>query len=274
MTSALHCPHCGAHVSENDKFCAHCGKKIETQSSAGEPSRVQQSTVVCSSCGRVNPASEKSCYGCGSPLEIAAHAGDIDKEHSSRKPNPKKKKQNPQTNYVVGIFVLLVVAIALFEYFRSPSGDPHVHTPAAQQQTQTTDPSVLTEITNLEAKIKSDPKESDALLQLANRLHDAKFYPRAIETYKQFLALKPNDADARVDLAICYFETGESPRAVAEIESVVKKHPKHQMALFNLGVIHLSSGNMDEAKKWLQKAADIDPASPAGKRAQELLHQH
>ena len=185
----------------------------------------------------------------------------------------KKKKQIPQTNYVIGIFIALAIVIVAVEYFRSPSGDTHVHTPAIQQA-QPTDPSVLTEITNLEAKIKSDPKDSDALLQLANRLHDAKFYPRAIETYKQFLVLKPNDADARVDMAICYYETGDASQAVREIESVVKKHPKHQMAAFNLGVIQLSSGNLEESKKWLKKAVDIDSLSPAGQRARDLLHQH
>lgn len=274
MTSVLHCPHCGAHVSVNDKFCAHCGKKIETQSSVDDQSRVKTNTVVCSSCGRVNPASEKSCYGCGSPLDVAPTAGELKKEPPPHKVQPKKKKKIPETNYVIGIFAALVLVIAVVEYLRSPTGDTHVHTPAAQQQTQTTDPSVLTDIANLEARIKSNPNESDALLQLANKLHDAKFYPRAIETYKQFLALKPDDADARVDLAICYFETGEAPRAVQEIESVVKKHPKHQMALFNLGVIQLSSGNVDESKKWLKKAVDIDPSSPAGQRAQELLHKH
>lgn len=169
---------------------------------------------------------------------------------------------------------MLAIGIIGIEYVSAPSGGTNPLTPPPQLQTQTTDPSVLTEINNLEARTKADPKDSEALLQLANRLHDAKFYPRAIETYKQFLALKPNESDARVDMAICYFETEENQRAVQEIESVIKKQPNHQMATFNLGVIQLSMGNLEVSKKWLQKAVDIDPNSPAGQRAQELLKQH
>ncbi|MEW5800150.1 MAG: tetratricopeptide repeat protein [Bacteroidota bacterium] len=273
MTSALHCPHCGASISAADKFCAHCGTKLISQTPESESPKTHQGTIVCASCGRVNPMSEKICFGCGSPLDAAPAVTETKKESSVSKTQAKKKKKIPQTNYVIGIFIALAIVIIAVEYFRSPSGDTHVHTPATQQS-QPTDPSVVTEITNLEAKIKSDPKDSDALLRLANMLHDAKFYPRAIETYKQFLALKPNDADARVDMAICYFETDDAPRAVREIESVVKQYPKHQMAVFNLGVIHLSSGNMDEAKKWLKKAVEIDSLSPAGQRARDLLHQH
>lgn len=273
MTSALHCTHCGASLSTADKFCARCGTKVVSQSPESDSPIAHLRTIVCASCGRVNPSTGKVCYGCGSPLDAAPAAVETKKEPSAPKTKAKKKKQIPQSNYVIGIFIALVAGIVAIEYLQSPSGDTHVHTPATQQA-QPTDPSVLTEITNLEVKIKSNPKDSDALLQLANRLHDAKFYPRAIETYKQFLTLKPNDADARVDLAICYFETDDVTRAVQEIETVVKKHPKHQMATFNMGVIQLSSGNMTEAKKWLKKAVDIDSLSPAGQRARELLHQH
>lgn len=274
MTSALHCTHCGASLSTGDKFCAHCGTKVASQSPESDSPKARQRTIVCASCGRANPSSKKICYGCGSPLDIAPATGETRKESPAPKAQTKKKKQIPQSNYVIGVFIALVAVIVIVEYLQSPSGDTHVHTPAVVQQAQPTDPSVLTEITNLEAKLKSNPKDSDALLQLANKLHDAKFYPRAIEIYKRFLALKPNETDARVDMAICYFETGDAPRAVQEIESVVKKQPKHQMAAFNLGVIQLSLGNMDEAKQWLKKAADIDSLSPAGQRAKELLHQH
>ena len=48
----------------------------------------------------------------------------------------------------------------------------------------------------------------------------------------------------------------------------------HQMAMFNLGVILLSDNKTEESKRWLQKAIDIDPNSPAGERAKEILHQH
>lgn len=277
MTSVRYCPHCGESISVEDKFCAHCGKKINLSDPSAEAASATTSTVVCSTCGRVNTSSVQLCVGCGSELTAVPEVVLSSKEpaRQSKKKSKKNGAKLSLANYVVVLFFILIAIIVGVEYVNTPAPvkQPQVSN-SAQEQTHTTDPAVLNTIKNLEEQVKANPKESETLLQLANALHDAKFYPRAIETYKSFLQLKPNHADARVDMAICYFETGDASRAIQEIESVVKKAPKHQMALFNLGVIHLSSGNMDEAKKWLQKATDIDPSSSAGQRAQELLHQH
>lgn len=272
MTSALSCPHCGSPVSAGDKFCAHCGKQISLhRESSSEKSR----TIVCSSCGRVNSATEEVCIGCGSPLVIlsAAEQQTANTAHQPRQRAKQQKETVPIAKFAVIVFAILAVLIVVLEYRNAPKGNVPSR-PVVQQQEQQTDPSVLNEITTLEARVQANPKDSEALLQLANRLHDAKFYPRAIETYKQFLLLQPRNADARVDMAICYFETGDSKQAVREIESVLKREPTHQMAAFNLGVIQLSSGNLPEAKKWLKTAAEIDSLSPAGQRARELLLQH
>lgn len=273
MTSALSCPHCGSPVSAQDKFCANCGKQISV---AAPASSAKPSTIVCTTCGRVNSSTNEICVGCGSPL-IAAAAAEPRESATQAKPKQQTKKKREsalQTKYLLIIFVALAILIIVLEYRNAPNGSASQNRAASQQEVHSTDPSVLNEITNLETRVKTNPTDSQALLELANKLHDARFYPRAIETYKQFLALQPANADARVDMAICYFETGDSEQAVREIESVLKKEPKHQMAAFNLGVIQLSSGNLPEAKKWLKKAADLDPSSPAGQRAQELLQQH
>ncbi|MEW6061253.1 MAG: tetratricopeptide repeat protein [Bacteroidota bacterium] len=272
MTSTLSCPHCGSPISIGDKFCANCGKQI---SSSRESSSEKPRTVVCPTCGRVNSASEEVCIGCGSLLVVQETMTEKTKESASQLKQPVKKKKGtvPQTRYVLMIFAILAVLIVVLEYRNAPKGSMQ-NRPVSRQQEPQTDPSVLNEIRNLEVRVKANPNDSEALLQLANRLHDAKFYPRAIETYKQFLLLQPNNADARVDMAICYFETGDTKQAVSEIESVLQREPTHQMAAFNLGVIQLSSGNLPEAKKWLKKAVDIDSLSPAGQRARELLQQH
>ena len=59
-----------------------------------------------------------------------------------------------------------------------------------------------------------------------------------------------------------------------EIKKALAVDPKHQMAMFNLGVILLSDNKVEESKQWLQKTIDIDPNSLAGERAKEILHQH
>ena len=77
-----------------------------------------------------------------------------------------------------------------------------------------------------------------------------------------------------VDLGTCYNETGHNEPALNDIKKALVAHPKHQMAMFNLGVILLSDSKVEESKQWLQKAIDIDPNSLAGQRAKEILHQH
>jgi tetratricopeptide (TPR) repeat protein len=177
----------------------------------------------------------------------------------------------------------LLIAFALFgavvitiEVMQMPSGTVQQNTEQHQhdESTSTTDPSVIERITQLEKATAADPSNADLNLQFANALHDAKFFPRAIESYKKVLALDPKNYDARVDLGICYYETGSNAQAVKEIETVIKQQPKHQMAMFNLGIIQLSSQNMDEAKKWLKKCIELDPQSTAGLRAQQILQQH
>ncbi len=186
------------------------------------------------------------------------------------------KTQSSQTPFwlkaILGTFAIYVVVVIVFEMQHLPSGNVQKNQPPIVPQQ--TDPSVVNRISDLEKQIAANPNDAEPVLQLANELHDAKFFPRAIETYKKYIALNPKNVDARVDLGICYFEVGNHDQAVKEIESVITAEPKHQMAMFNLGIIQLSIQNIDEAKQWLKKCVEIDPQSTAGLRALQILQQH
>ncbi len=270
MANQVLCPHCKSSIAVTDKFCPHCGKKLEQAREAVQALK----TVVCSGCGRVNSASNVVCEGCGSELEQKEQLRREEAHHSAKQTKKQGKKKTSPSAYIVAGFIALIAVFIVLELRNSPAS--HTHAPDAQTSTPAPEKNspLLSEITMLESKVKADPKNADAILQLANNLHDAKFYPRAVEAYKNFLKLQPNNTDARVDLGICYFELKETDQAVKEIKTALRIDPKHQMAMFNLGIIHLSSGDLPEAKKWFQKCVDIDPASTAGVRAQELLLQH
>ncbi len=277
MSEKLLCSQCGYSVSPASKFCPNCGNKLERSTPQEDSASVVPAKIVCSSCGTVNPSTEQVCFGCGSSLSVAHHQDKQQPKVPLKSPDGRKKKSERLsiTRIVLSLFGLFIVGVAIFELQKSPSGGVQKNMPAdAQHSAPITDASVLKKITELEKTLEADPNNSDALLELANHLHDAKFFPRAIETYKKFLTLLPKHTDARVDLGICYFETGDTQRAVGEIEIALKSDPKHQMAMFNLGVIQLSARNLEEAKKWLKKCVDIDPNSTAGQRAQQILSQH
>ncbi len=232
---------------------------------------------VCSSCGVVNQSSSKFCSGCGSILTVGKNP------QTASTPSSKSTKTESTEiplwlKVILVVFVVYGVAMFVNEAINLPSGSvqrSEQSVPESQVQSQTpADPAIVNTITELEKQLAANPNDAETILQFANTLHDAKFYLRAVEMYKKYVALNPANSDARVDLGICYFELGNLDQALKEIESVVKKDPKHQMAMFNLGIIQLSSQNMVEAKSWFKKCIAIDPQSTAGLRAQQILEQH
>jgi cytochrome c-type biogenesis protein CcmH/NrfG len=286
MSDGLTCRQCGKELLEEAKFCPHCGTKVDQ-----EPKSVTQAIVdvVCSDCGVVNSSDNKFCHGCGIPLSgVSGKAAPVSiapvstasptvAPPAKRQKHPEKKKGKPKKiNFSIvaySLFGLLVVAVALYEWKSNSTPDISSAPPSGVNAVK---PNVVSmqELNDLENTVKANPKNSDALLALANKLQDAKFFPRAIETYKKFLVLKPEYADAHVDLGICYFESGDSKKAISEIEGVLAADPKHQMAMFNLGIIQLNAGNLTESSKWFKKTIALDSTSFAGKKAQELLQQH
>ncbi|MDD8019379.1 MAG: tetratricopeptide repeat protein [Bacteroidota bacterium] len=276
MSETIVCRHCSSSISSSAKFCPNCGQKVTVNAEDQSPDFQSKTKIVCSSCGIVNEAGSQFCYACGIPLTNAktAQPKTFVKPPAAQKTVKKSHgKKIPVQTIILIVFGLVIVGLLILE-FQKPSPVSAESSTPMNPSAAVNDASVLQDIKNLESELAVHPDNSEALLQLANRLHDAKFFPRAIETYKKYLALNPAQTDAHVDLGICYFETGDTPKAVAEIESALRRDPKHQMAMFNLGIIQLSSQNMDEAKKWLKKCVEIDPESRAGKKAKEILSQH
>jgi tetratricopeptide (TPR) repeat protein len=162
----------------------------------------------------------------------------------------------------------------------TPKGEAHVHADPP--------PVSIQEIERLQAEADARPSDAPALLRLANILHDnamrdSRFLLRAIETYKKYLNLQPANPDARVDLGICYFELGRVDsinnrslfsQAIREMETAFRSSPTHQPAAFNLGIVNLNAGNLEESNKWMKKTVELNQQSELGQRAQRILEQH
>lgn len=57
QTESTHdCPHCGATIPDDAKFCSLCGKKIDRD-------------ITCPNCGLKNQSDAKFCYSCGNKIE-------------------------------------------------------------------------------------------------------------------------------------------------------------------------------------------------------------
>lgn len=282
---SISCSNCGSPVALNDKFCAKCGTALvwDDGASVAEEKKLPAGNIVCPSCGVTNSPTNVLCRGCGTNLATATSltqskpASKKTSAGSSReagkKKSPGKRLESWKTTSIAGALVVLV--ILGIGVFRNP---PKEISSQNQSLANTTDagvnPTLMNDIDALQKDVDVNPKDAASLLRLANALHDAKFAPRAIEMYKKYLLIKPADPDARVDMAICYFESGDSPTALKEMRAALKYDPKHQMATFNIGIVNLNQGNLQESNEWFKKTVALDPNTQVAQRAQQILAQH
>jgi tetratricopeptide (TPR) repeat protein len=144
-------------------------------------------------------------------------------------------------------------------------------------------PQALADLEPLQRAVDANPTDPAALIRLANALHDNHAYVRAADVYKKYLVLRPRNPNARVDLGICYYELSSLDTAntvqylmmaLAEMQRAHADSVTHQPAVFNLGVVNLRLGNLEESNKWFRDAVQLNRTSELGVRAQQMLEQH
>ena len=252
----------------------------------------------CPACGHENTHGGPSCDVCGAslpkdspsfgvatrPAERNVRRGTKDRPKSARPAGVAKRRWEPWQLVAGGILGAVVIFFLYGEWTRYSSSS--VSSPGVRPSTAAT--AVQEEIQRLEASIQRNPSDAPSILRLANLLHDSGLQNphdlvHAIETYRKYLALEPGNPDARVDMGICYFELARADsmhardlyeHAAREMKAAFAEHPKHQAAAFNLGVVYLNAGNLEESRAWFQKAIAIDARSAMGSQAKGMLNQH
>ncbi|MBI5464666.1 MAG: tetratricopeptide repeat protein [Ignavibacteriales bacterium] len=234
---------------------------------------------VCAHCGTELRWNDKFCGSCGQQVEWPGAAKPEPREHRNE-----RKKPSPVSSswkLVAGFFVVLLVGILVVELMRKPVSSPSASQgmpPQAQNQPQAApqgpNMAAIGELNDLESQVKANPANMRLTLQLANLLHDNRFWEKATIYYKTYLAKNPKDVNARVDLGICYKELGNTGEARNQMQQALKFEPKHLFAHFNLGIVALTEGNLQESNAWFKKTVEIDPNSETGQRAKQLISQH
>lgn len=278
------CGQCGNSIRLHDRFCATCGTEVDWTESetAGQsqndltPAQSGKGTVICPSCGVPNRASNEKCVACGSLLFKQQTKTSVTPQHSKQKSDDKKRKSSPLKLepwhwLAIAASGLIIIVIVIGELRNTPK---EISAGSSAASNVSVSPTMLADIDAMQKTVDANPNDTQAMLHLANMLHDAHFYPRAIEMYKKYLAKKPADPNARVDMGICYLETGDAPTAAKEMETALKYDPKHQMAMFNLGIVNLNMGNVQQSNEWLRKAIKVDSTTTVAQRAKDILSEH
>jgi tetratricopeptide (TPR) repeat protein len=286
-----YCAECGFKIEGEFKFCPNCGSQIISKVTAQDKIKKNSDEfIICKNCGEENPSENSECFSCGILIKGNKNRKNGTAKYESKR-NDQKKTDKEKTsdkkvvneekvldNKKILIISSAIVVIFIFALIISGVFDSEVKKNITQITDQSSSSGVnlanMEEITKLENAVIANPEDLESALHLAHLLQDSKLYEKAITNFKKYLAKNPENADARVDMAICYYNLGDNTTAISEMETALKYQPKHQIAHLNLGIVNLGARNMEASKEWLRKAAELDPNSEAGKRAQELLNSH
>lgn len=114
----MKCPNCNKEITDNAKFCRHCGTKIETQ-----PEQVK-----CPKCGALNRQGATFCDSCGAKMSedetpkdssITSNTDSVSKktindDDKNYEKTNEIEKTNPNQNFKN--FCLLMIAIFVFVF--------------------------------------------------------------------------------------------------------------------------------------------------------------
>jgi len=258
-------------------------------------SSLETNSLICSVCGEELKHGDNFCPGCGvsvkKDLDIADKKKMADDFPEVESPKEEKKsskdistintasesKKIPITRLIYLVFGLILIVL-LINYssgvFEKPITSGIASNKNFEDAHKGVDLQNLQQINSLEEKVKNNPADKVSLLELAHVLNDSGFKDRAIEKYKQYLQIDPNNADVLVDMGVCFFDLGKYNDAANYMKQALKYQPRHQIAYLNLGIVNLTAGKHDEALNWWKQAVEIDPNSNVAKRAQELINSH
>lgn len=106
--------------------------------------------------------------------------------------------------------------------------------------------------------LKLDPKHIPTLYRLALVYTQTKDYPKAIETWNNYIKATDGSAEGYNNLAFCHELAGEPDKAETAYKKGIAKDPQHQACRVNYGLMLARHGRTSEA--ILQLQAVLTPA--------------
>jgi tetratricopeptide (TPR) repeat protein len=131
---------------------------------------------------------------------------------------------------------------------------------------------VASEIQSLKEMVKKDPKNLSAWKELGNLYFDSGKPKDAIEAYREYLAIRPDNPDVRTDMGIMYRALGDFDRAIEEFKKAAQSDPKHTNSRYNIGIVLLhDKGNVKGAIQAWEEYLKVDPDSERARRVKAQM---
>jgi tetratricopeptide (TPR) repeat protein len=150
--------------------------------------------------------------------------------------------------------------------------DDEVHNQLQSQSSNTPNKENVSEsykqkIVELKTAIEKNPEDTLSLREYADLLAASHKMDEAITFYEKILAKNKKRTDIHFSLSLIYFNKNNFVKAEDQNKKVLTYDQQNQMALYNIGAIAATQGNIDKAKKFWKSVIDIDPNSETGKLA-------
>ena len=118
-------------------------------------------------------------------------------------------------------------------------------------------------------KLKSNPKDTVLLMQVAAIYHSSHQFKEAAGYYDKALQVEPKNVALRTKLASSLYRSGDSDGAIAQLNQALVYDPKDANSLFDLGMIRLQGkGDGKGALAAWQKLLKSNPQLSADRKAQ------
>ncbi len=173
----------------------------------------------------------------------------------------------PKTAPWVALGLVAAGLVFIFVFVSSQSRPPGASSGNMPPSSQGEPP--LPQLT--EAEVARLPKDFKKLAEMGNHYFDHQQFHDALVIYRKALEIDSTNLDVRTDFAASLNFMGDFAGAKRELERVLAKSPNHPVANFNLGVVHINTGQNGEARRYWTKYLELDPSSPRAREVRKLL---
>lgn len=191
--------------------------------------------------------------------------------------------------YVYGIVILLVIAVIVITSIDSTEvkndiiNDPQAVMPqddihkglsnnqGAGPSKSDVKPEFWENLDKMGKEVEANPNDTLKMRKYAELLSMAHQTDKALEQYEKILKKDPKRVDILLSEGLLYFNEGKYSEAEKVTSRVLDINKNHLEAKFNLGVIAVSQGDKEKARKIWTELAENNPGSEASEYAKEAL---
>ncbi|MCK5078278.1 MAG: tetratricopeptide repeat protein [Calditrichia bacterium] len=227
---------------------------------------------ICANCAHENKQVAKFCEECGASLKELKTVGKTGS-------NKKNAKTNNYSLVFLGVIVIGIAIVFYYNYqlLKDVGVDKHNHQQSESSSNLGSDIKIPAMNTNVleakKAKIKDEPDNIEAIIDLGNFLFDNMQFKEAIAYYQMVLVKNKNLPDIYVEIGVCYFNLNNMNLAEKYFRDALNIKSLHTKAMYNLGIVYYNLNDKDRAVSVWKELINKVPESMEAIQAKRFLNK-